>query len=580
MELQLSARDDELDRLKQGRDNDDDNNDLSNNFFKYNNYIDKNLYLGLNSLQVSFVSLLKKHNLPSDFNESKDDINQPITGSINRFIIDKFLTHFPSKQNLDLILQKYFLNLNKLIPIINENFFYKSYNEFVTNVDSFVNVTESTIELNQKFIIQLVLIIQLNCSIFSIHDVHKLISNLPLFNIIVSTDYTVFENILLSLWLFSNKNCYNSTVISISNILKAMVLNFGLHLNYNNLTNKSVPDEDRETKYLNYKHRLSLYWCFSILNKLTLVNFGLPGLKFFNQFYIPKLTADENDDMKYTLKLIDLVKSKDWNILKDYSQDYETIEFVNSWYDSNVSNHQNDVNTSIILKQLKFIGLTFKIYLKIDLKDSCSDFLEEILKLNETKEMGFNNFEFHLIPINFVKLMIISMLRLIEHDDQLSQRELFIIKESVTIIQKRYPENFILFKVILSYVQTSVASISQRQEQSVPQPINPFGDVDTSNINSNPHTYESLFQTNNNSMARSDSTSSHSTSRNSIRNHSVVSNSSSITNASIESILTNNNNDVETLHNPLKDVDLVDMKTLDWSNVGMGSDVKVEEFSL
>jgi hypothetical protein len=134
--------------------------------------------------------------------------------------------------------------------------------------------------------------------------------------------------------------------------------------------------------------------------------------------------------------------------------------------------------------------------------------------------------------------------------------------------------------VILSYVQTSVASISQRQEQSVPQPINPFGDVDTSNINSNPHTYESLFQTNNNSMARSDSTSSHSTSRNSIRNHSVVSNSSSITNASIESILTNNNNDVETLHNPLKDVDLVDMKTLDWSNVGMGSDVKVEEFSL
>lgn len=573
LELQLSAKDDELNRLKKNNGIEDINNDLSNNFFKYNNYIDKNLYLGLNSLQVSFVELLEKHKLPTDFNESKDGIDLPLNLTINEFIINKFLLHFPSKQNLDLILQKYFLNLNKLIPIINEVFFYKNYNEFINNIDSFINVNELIIEKNQKFIVQLILIIQLNCSIFSIHEVHKLISNLSLSNIIVSTDYTVFENLLLSLWLFSNKNCYNCTVISISNILKAMVLNFGLHLNYNNLTNLTNPNEDKEIKYLNYKHRLNLYWCFSILNKLTLVNFGLPGLKFFNQFYIPKLTVDENNDLKYTLKLIELVKSKDWNILKDYSQDYETINFVNNWYDENVTNHKDELNSSIILKQLKLIGLVFKIYLKINLKISCFEFLEEIYKSNLSKEMGFNNFEFHLIPVNFLKIIIISMLHLIEFDDQLSKNELFLIEENISIIKNRYPENFILFKVILNYIQSNLTLIKNRKEKSKlllqQQSSSEFNQLN-SRISSNPHSYESLFQ------SRSDSTASNSTSTTAIRNHS---NSSTLTNTSIESILTHDNSHNPTNYNP-KAVDLVDIKNLEWSSDIMNAGVKVEEFSL
>lgn len=482
-------------------DESENENNLTENFFIFDNFIQNNSYIGLNSLESSFNSFVS-----SNFKQiTINDITEPKVLKINNiyeFLIDKFLIKFPSKLNLDLLISNHFENLNNLIPILDEDLFFKSYkfrfNLIENKTENLQILLENGLtkefeneekEDNLYFIINLILIVQLNCSIFSINDIHNLISNL---NFYMYFSVEKFQTILLSLYLFQNKNCFKLILINLNNLSYFSVLNLGLYLNFNNLVsiNKKI---NQIEKFEIFQQRIKLYWSFKILSNLVSIRFGLPIIKFFDKFHVPKLNSILNSNKNLIIS-INLIKLLDYfqnlNILSNYSN-YELSkfnDFLNDWRFNSINSvdellsdgkqENNDKNLNKI--QINLFYYNFKILINlnnsINNKDDCYDendesisklsmeFLNLIIFLNSENEFNnLNNFEFHLIPINFSKMILISILNLIKFNKNLNDKGLIITL--INLIKIRYPETFKNYNKLISLIKFEY-QINQNFEHS------------------------------------------------------------------------------------------------------------------
>jgi hypothetical protein len=477
---------------------------LSDNFFRYDNYIENGNYVGLNCVNVSFNRMLSSLGLESIQELTYPAIESP---SLYDFIMTKFLHKFPSKTNLDLLISNHFENLN-IIPILDENLFFKNYKTMFNSID---NKTENLSSLlrnsqgeddNLVFITMLILIIQLNCSIFNIHEIHKLIASI---NLTVNITIPKFQTLLLALHLFHNKNCYKNTVINLTNVAHAGVLSLGLHLNYNNLKQLGPEfNNSKEEKFKYYAVRLKLYWSFYILSTISQIWFGLPQVGFFQKFQVPKLTTilNANQNLKYTLSLIELLtKFEDVNLLSigDDSQRLKELDtFLVQWrkncglnnlfnsLSSESDEHRHKrikkgktslTHDEVIKIQLNMFYLVLRISIHLETANDkqsqlssqsgyvasslSREYLAYIIILDRKRELNnLNNFEFHLVPINFLKYCLISMLSIVKlsRDLNKSVNTLFsdsnkLMLQTLKVIKRRYPENFVLFKEIVQFIK-------------------------------------------------------------------------------------------------------------------------------
>ncbi|CCH42051.1 Transcriptional activator protein [Wickerhamomyces ciferrii] len=518
---------------------------LSDNFFMFDNFVENENYVGLNSLNLIFNNILKNFKLQpiEELKFPKVDFH-----NLSDFIIAKFLIKFPSKTNLDLLISNHFENLN-LIPILDEDLFFKNYKEIFNSID---NKTENLIPLIENstdddeilvFVTKLIIMIQLNCSIFSLHEIHKLVTSL---NISFKPSITKFQTTLLSLYLFHNKNCYKDTVINLNNILHSMVLSLGLHLNYNNLKQSNLKIQlTKEEKFKLHSVRLKLYWSFYILSNIASISHGLPQVGFFEKFHIPHLNTilNSNQNLKNCILLIDILQNLENINLQSINQDFNQFnkldEFLVNWRDElKLQNLFHKIPLSIItsmdnsnerptkrLKKSKILSSheentkiqlnLFYIYFRmlihlqqtsenislnqsdVILSNLSKEFLAYIILLDSRKELNnLNNFEFHLIPINFLKMILISMLNLVKvskstnHQDQLftdSSNSNILIKV-LKIVKNRYPENFVLFKQIVDLVKLEFQLNDPDLEDSTDF-NNKF-----KNLSSSPQRHPSIYQ--------------------------------------------------------------------------------------
>lgn len=597
---------------------------LAENFFMFDNFIEKENYVGLNCLNLLFNKMLKNFQL-SPMEELKFptiDFN-----NLNDFIITKFLIKFPSKTNLDLLISNHFENLN-LIPILDEDLFFKNYKDIFNSID---NKTENLIHLLENnshagqeeiifFIARLVLIIQLNCSIFNLHEIHKLITSL---NLSINCSISKFQTTLLALYLFHNKNCYKDTVINLTNTSHSMVLNLGLHLNYNNLKqNCSDINLTKEERFKLHSVRLKLYWSFYILSTISSISFGLPQVEFFEKFEIPQLTSilNSNQNLKNCILLIDLLKNLENVNLLSVNQDLYMFKKIDedlvNWrkdlklqnlfhkipMGSILSDPDSDKRPTKRLKKSKILSSheentkiqlnLFYIYFRmmIHLQNSYDDsipsnisqsdyvlsnlsreFLAYIILLDSRKELNnLNNFEFHLIPINFLKMTLISMLNLtkISRDHFNKNAALFndsnhILIRVLKIIKNRYPENFILFKQIVDFIKSEFQLFDSELDSSSPSinnlEINQTINNSTIASNDQPSTSSSSSGIDHNSLFFDiDSLN---------RNSSIASTESTISTTSAESIsLDYNDTDSSTINDHLPDISSNLDLIFDWNS--------------
>lgn len=485
---------------------------LSDNFFRFDNFIEKDNYVGIDCISVLFNRMLESLGLNPIEELKYPAIQCP---SLNDFITTKFLNKFPSKTNLDLLISNHFEHLNT-IPILDEDLFFKIYKQMFNSID---NKTENLVNLLQKpvsgdeekdesdclvFIATLVLIIQLNCSIFNIHEIHKLVTSI---NLTVNMTIPKFQVLLLSLHLFQNKNCYKNTVINLANVAHAAVLSLGLHLNYNNLRQLSNEyTNTKEEKFRLYTVRLKLYWSFYILSTMSQVLFGLPHVSFFEKFQVPKLNTivNANQNLRNTIKLIELLsKFEDVNLLSIGDNPQVLKEFdnyllqwrqgcglnnlFNTLSSDDIDEHRHKKvkksktslsQDEVVKIQLNLFYLMFRISIHLQTANEpgnpisshssyvvsllSREYLAYIIILDRKRELNnLNNFEFHLVPINFLKLVLISMLSIVQVSrDPLNSTTKVAFKDSnklmlqtLKVIRRRYPENFVLFKEIVQFIK-------------------------------------------------------------------------------------------------------------------------------
>lgn len=489
---------------------------MSENFFRYTNYIDKENYVGLNCLNVLFDKAVSSMNL----SPVEELYYPPIeSSSLYDFLATKFLSKFPSKTNLDLLISNHFEHLN-LIPILDESAFFKFYKEIFNSIDNKtenlsqlltqLEPTNVTSEERLVFIATLVLIIQLNCSIFSIHEIHKLVTSL---NLSVNITIPKFQALLLSLYLFHNKNCYKNTVINLTNIAHAGVLSLGLHLNYNNLNQLGQnPQLNKEQKFKSYAIRLKLFWSFYILSTISGIFFGLPQVGFFDRFHVPKLATivNANQNLKHTLSLIEILEKfeninllsigEDPQKLKDVDQilvNWRKDLGLNAFFsklttENNERRHKKAKKSStffsrddIIKIQLNMFYLTLRMSIHLNtafdnesplsgqstyvISSLSREFLAYIILLDRKRELNnLNNFEFHLVPINFLKFCLLSMLGIVKLSQEFNKHAAALLNDAskligqtLKVIKNRYPENFVLFKDIVIHIKRTFTVVDR-----------------------------------------------------------------------------------------------------------------------
>lgn len=507
---------------------------LDENFFMFDNFIEKENYVGLNSLNVLFNKMLKSFEI-NPTQELKFPLIDLHNNNLIDFIITKFLIKFPSKTNLDLLISNHFENLN-LIPILDEDLFFKNYKDIFNSIDNktenLISLLESNSQAGQEeiiiFITKLVIMIQLNCSIFNLHEIHKLVTSL---NLAANCSITKFQTALLALYLFHNKNCYKDTVINLTNTSHSMVLSLGLHLNYNNLKqNCSDIQLTREERFKLHSVRLKLYWSFYILSTIASISFGLPQVGFFEKFQIPHLNSilNSNQNLKNCILLIELLKILENVNLLSVNQDlfmFKKIDddLVNWRKELKLQNLSHQISMSAIVSgdsdqkrptkrlkkskilssheentkiQLNLYYIYFRMLLHLQnsyddtltsnisqsdyvLSKLSREFLAYIILLDSRKELNnLNNFEFHLIPINFLKMTLVSLLNLAKvskdhHFNQNSPVALLndsndILTKVLKVIKNRYPENFVLFKQIVELIKTEFQLFDPELDSSIP----------------------------------------------------------------------------------------------------------------
>ncbi|KAH3679150.1 hypothetical protein WICMUC_001161 [Wickerhamomyces mucosus] len=445
---------------------------ITNNFFKYDNFLLGDCYIGLNTLEKKFQSLLLNHKISFDGNlQLEFDLIELNSNSIIQIINCKIFYKFPKKSQLDLIISKHFENLNSFIPILDEDLFFELYTLIFEKID---NKTENLFKLIDDeidFIILLILIIQLNTSLFNIYDIYKLLN---LTNFQFKNSINNFQNLLLSLQLFMNlekggKN-FIKFQINLSNLTIMKIFDLGLHLNFNNLIQIN---ENYDSKNINiYNIRLKLYWSAFTLNSLSNIMFGLSNQfsSIFNKFHIPKISSlinssNENSDLKFFTKLVELMeKFNDLNLLLENLSSYQ--QFLNEMEQNMGLNDdflQRFENSSMKknvqindLKSLQFYIMITSLKLLLDkTSESSISFLRQLKILNDLSPIlnpiNHQSSQFTNVPINFSKLSLIAILNTLLQEPLNDKKHLIVI--TLRILRQRYFEDYYSNDTIINFIK-------------------------------------------------------------------------------------------------------------------------------
>lgn len=470
-------------------------NSISKNFFRYDNVLMDDCYVGLNSFERLFDNVCISQAIVLDKEECTDQSMLELESrSISELLTRIFVNKFPKKPELDLIVAHHFEIANLFLPIVDEGLFFDHYISFFqtigNNTSNLSSILRRPTETDIDFIIVLILIIELNDPIYKIEEVYELIYNT---NFQQSNTITNFQALLLAIQLFQSNSTgsmlYTKFITNLSNLSLSKTIGMGLHLNYNNLskfTNMALTSH-LSTNFNIYSIRLKLYWACYSLNALNNLLFGHSNFKFltlFDDFHIPEISSLINStngtsNLKNFDRFIRLVRHfNDTNILSanvyknnisillefqfkelnirednDFIREMETLLF------------QKAFTQDYYLKlQFQFMVISLKFILDVNDDENAINFLKIFKILNDaTKLLGKfsgSTSHFNVFPMNIPRMGLMAIISVLSKRDRnnITTSLKYLVISVLQILKKRHSYVFRNSQPIFDYAKAKTGS--------------------------------------------------------------------------------------------------------------------------
>ncbi|KAH3684200.1 hypothetical protein WICPIJ_004843 [Wickerhamomyces pijperi] len=471
----------------------DEVNSTSLNFFRYDNILLDDCYIGLNSFETLYKNICSSQGI--EIQEKPNLLQHNLSSlSVTDILEGYFIGAFPLKSELDMIISNHFETFNCMLPILDEDLFYSHYTSFfksinneTSNIASFLKHTED--EKVDLFII-LIVIIQLNTQRFQIQDLYNLIcaTNFHQDNTIIN-----FQALLLALQLFQSNGVkaarYTKLVTNISNLSLTKVIGMGLHLNYNNLTKINDPGSTPEPigRCNIYAIRLKLYWSCYSLNILNNLSFGHSNLKFlssFDNFHVPRISSlinssNDTSSLKTFDKFTRLVQSfNDINILSDnvYRNNITSLlqfqEKELGIRDDNTFIREMEYlimgksfnQDNYVKLQLQFMAVALKFLLDINDDENSITFLKMFKILSDYsksfRSLSNSSIQFNMFPLDISRMCLMAFISVLSKrsSSQVTTSLKYLIISVLKILKNCYVSVFTDNQAVIRYVKEKTDS--------------------------------------------------------------------------------------------------------------------------